>query len=536
MENKLYTFKLGVSLKNYEEKPKNYNYIPYEKKELTINEFSELVLRGHIFCHNYKNYSEFNVKDKTTDNFHHTKLVWYDFDKSPITYTQAYEEAIIKPTFSYTTMSNCKEDNRFRFVYLFKEQISTNEEYANRANLLLNLLFTKDTFDKIMTSLDKSCFKTSQQFLGTKPDCLYNINPENVISIEYLNSYFNHNVLNVNCSIKNKPSFCFSFSDNLKIERKLEYSSLNVTSNNIDDITFQSNNTLNQNMPIFQSYADFYNRIVLIDITSKKCHRINNIEDIKKRERTSLVNKEDMTVLVNETLKIYNNTNFIPLLNNFEYAKMTKDVYSYVGNQDIYFVNTYFGKDKKVKKGKRAHSLYYQALVLKNIEPTLRPQDMAANLMWLLYHYYEEPEEITPYKIVQISLNALKCKEDTSNCGKKKYLINKDFNTLTKPEKIKNLGLARKKKRDNEVLPNFDSNLSVAENAKALNKSVGTIYNCLKDNDVEYKNDNEYLEFKKVYNRTSNENRSVRKMAEIAGLNRGKSERYIKRIKSENDI
>jgi len=240
-----------------------------------------------------------------------------------------------------------------------------------------------------------------------------------------------------------------------------------------------------------------------------------------------------MTALVDSTMKIYNSPSFIPLLNNYEQAEMTDDVYSYVGNQDIYFVNTYFGKDKKIKKGKRKHSLFYQALVLKNIEPSLRTEDMAANLLWLLYHHYEEPKEINPQEIVRIAQNALKSVTDSSNCGKKQYLIDKDSNSLTKPEKLKHLGQARRKKRDSEVLSVYDTNLSVAENAKAIGKSVGTLYNSLRDNDVEYKNVNEYFNFKELYFATPIECRSVRKMAVISGLNRGKSERYIKRINSE---
>ena len=242
-----------------------------------------------------------------------------------------------------------------------------------------------------------------------------------------------------------------------------------------------------------------------------------------------------MTVLVNDALKIYNSPSFIPLLNNFEQAEMTDDVYSFVGNQNIYFVNTYYGKDKKIKKGKRKHTLFYQALVLKNIEPNLRPEDMAANLLWLLYHYYEEPKEINHYEIVRIAQNALKSETDSSNCGKKKYLIDKDNNSLTKPEKLKHLGQARRKKRDSEVLSVYDTNLSVAENAKVIGKSIGTLYNSLRDNDVEYNNDNEYLNFKMLYFTTPIENRSVRKMAVISGLNRGKSERYIKRINSDKN-
>ena len=269
MTNKNFTFPLGVSKNGYSVKPTKYNFIPYEKKKITIEEFSELVLSGHIFCHNYKNYSEFNVKEKTSENFHHTNLIWIDFDKSSLTYSQAYEAALIKPTMSYTTMSNTEEENRFRFIYLFKEQICSNEEYTKRANLLMNIIFNKDTFDMIIDSVDKSGFRTSQQFLGTKQDCLHNLNSENIVSIEYLNDYLNKHELNKNSTDDNNQLHCFSLLE---------------TSKTINDVTYYSNSTIGNvsNVIAFQCYNDFYNNVKMIDFID--CHKSNNIEDIKKKE------------------------------------------------------------------------------------------------------------------------------------------------------------------------------------------------------------------------------------------------------------
>jgi len=519
MENKNFTFSLGVSEKGNSVKPTKFNNINYQKKIITLEEFSELVIKGHLFCHNYKNFLKFNVKKKTIDNFHHTNLIWIDFDKSTFTFKQAYDEALIKPTFSYTTMSNSETENRFRFIYIFKDQISSNEEYLERSNLLMNMIFSKSSIDKIIGSVDMSCFKSSQQFLGSKADCQFEINPENIITMDMLNEYFSYGLFKSNTSISDNPNVeiknCFSFSDSL---------SNNTFKSNISSTFFDIQ---------FRSYDDLFEKITLKEYVVSKCHKnFNNPIDEKKRE-TSLQNKQNMTDVIDKTLKLYNNKEFIPLLNNYENAVYSDDIYTYVGDQDIYNLNTYFGKGKKVKIGKRTKTLYFQALVLKNIEPNLRLEDMSANLLWLVYHHYENPNEIKLNVIVHIAINALKTDEYTWKCGKRQYLLKEKMKNLTKSEKQKHLGKARKKKRDNDILPNYNSNLSVAKNAELLGKSIGTVYKSLNENHINIKNNSEYLNFRELYYNSSSEIRTVRKMGEISGISRGKSERFINRIKSE---
>jgi len=364
-----------------------------------------------------------------------------------------------------------------------------------------------------------SCFKSSQQFLGSKADCQFEINPENIITMDKLNEYFSCGLFNSNTSISYNSNveikYCFSLSDSL---------SNNMYISNISSTYFDIQ---------FHSYDDLFERITLNDFVINKCHNNFNNQILRKKRETSLQDKQNMTDVIDKTLRIYSNKEFTPLLNNYENAVYSDDIYTYVGDQDIYYLNTFFGKGKKVKIGIRQKTLYYQALVLKNIEPNLRLEDLSANLLWLVYHHYEEPGSLKPVDIVNVAINALKTDEYTGKCGKKKYLIDPNMKNLTKSEKQKNLGFARKKKRDNEILPNFNSNLSVAKNAELLGKSIGTVYKCLNENDINLKDNSEYLNFRELYYNSSSEIRTVRKMGEISEINRGKSERFIKRIKSE---
>ena len=101
---------------------------------------------------------------------------------------------------------------------------------------------------------------------------------------------------------------------------------------------------------------------------------------------------------------------------------------------------------------------------------------------------------------------------------------------------MKYLGEARKQKRDEEILPNFNCNISVKENAELLGKCLSTIYKCLNENGVNINRDFEYEKFVEMYFNTVEKNRIVRKMATIAEISRAKSERFIKRLKSDRSI
>jgi hypothetical protein len=101
---------------------------------------------------------------------------------------------------------------------------------------------------------------------------------------------------------------------------------------------------------------------------------------------------------------------------------------------------------------------------------------------------------------------------------------------------MKYLGEARKQKRDEEILPNFNCNLTVKENAEILGKCLSTIYKCLNENGININRDFEYEKFVGIYFNTIEASRTVRKMADITGISRAKSERFIKRIKSDRSI
>ena len=196
-------------------------------------------------------------------------------------------------------------------------------------------------------------------------------------------------------------------------------------------------------------------------------------------------------------------------------------------------MNTYFGESKMVLDSKRNKTTYHVANVLVNINPQINLSELVASIMWFRNKYYQNPKTYSDYEILKTAEKVV-LNSERNERGQKKYLINPELkNGLTKKEKMKYLGEARKLKRDEEILPNFNCNLSVKENAEILGKCVSTIYNCLRENSVKIYKDAEYDKFAQIYFNTIKENRTVRKMAQIAGISRNKSERFIKQIKSD---
>jgi len=98
---------------------------------------------------------------------------------------------------------------------------------------------------------------------------------------------------------------------------------------------------------------------------------------------------------------------------------------------------------------------------------------------------------------------------------------------LSKAEKMKELGIAKRKTRDEKILPNYDASISVKENADYLGYSTSTIYKCLNDNGALKRNDNKYKNFVMIYE-DNPESRSIRKLAKLSNLSKSTVQKYLK--------
>ena len=153
-----------------------------------------------------------------------------------------------------------------------------------------------------------------------------------------------------------------------------------------------------------------------------------------------------------------------------------------------------------------------------------------ANLMWFRKYYIESPEEVSDIELSGIVEGVFKSELDLSGIGKRKYLIAPEFKCLSVEVKRKELGKAKRKCRDERILSSYDFNLSVLENSELLGISKSSIYQCIKDNGLVIKKEDEFMRFKDIYLSLYKKDRTVRKMMKY-GFSKFKCEKFIKFIK-----
>ena len=234
----------------------------------------------------------------------------------------------------------------------------------------------------------------------------------------------------------------------------------------------------------------------------------NNISEKKKR---TITENGTLSTLMEKVLDILQKADFSPLLSNIDKVQYDKDsTYTCVENQGIYEIRVWFkdGQPVKVEEGHRSKFLYACGIALKNINPQITLEEMAANMWWIYNHRCTVTEDMRLKDICRIAIGSFSA--SNPEIGKRKYVINPEYEMLCKKVKMQLLGKARRKNRDNKVLSNFDAQKSIKENAQALGMSKSTICASLKENGISI-NRNKYLLFCDIYKENPNE--SIRKLA-----------------------
>ncbi len=481
-------FHLGVSNKGHTTKPKKITGITYHKTILTPQKLLDLILSGHVFTHNFKGLSTYYQKQKTKEYFEYTNIIFFDFDDCKYTFQEILNQLKIQPLIGYTTYSNSKNKNRFRLVYLIEEGIQLYDDYTFMCQLLLNILFNIDVLNDIQKNIDTRCFQATQLIFGSSIDCERVFNSNQIISVNYLNDLLDERNSN--------------YED---FEKKYLKNTFGKNQSKLKSKTKSNSNT--------------------------KCQVYSKSKELKNKN-TILQYRKNQTVNVFAAKGILNKPSFRPIISNVWTAQLSDDVYTFVGNQNIYQLNTFFGESRKVQKGKRNNALFRYCAIIRNIYPEVSMEVVLANLMWFRKYYVELPREVSNSQLISIVEGVFKSDRDYSQIGKRKYLINPEYKYLPIEKKRKELGKARRKYRDECILYMYDTSLSVKENAEIIGFSSSTIYKSLKENEVEFKDDNEFKRFKKIYFSVDSKDRSIRKMMKH-GFTKYKSEKFIRMIKSE---
>lgn len=160
-----FRFDLTVSDQAFEKKlPKGspiYSTITFTQRNISIEEFAELILQGHLFSGVY-NKQHFPIKYKTKDNFICTNAIAIDIDDSDCSMDDYLTTLPYTPTIAYETFSNLQEGYgyRYRFVYVFEDTIDGNA-YGVMYNAVCNANHI------VSSSNDQSMKSCNQMFYGT---------------------------------------------------------------------------------------------------------------------------------------------------------------------------------------------------------------------------------------------------------------------------------------------------------------------------------------------------------------------------------
>lgn len=138
-----YEFRLFVSQEGYPEKPTKeaVSKIVFEPQQLTIEDALQLAVQGNAFCYNFNTNgrSTLPIKQKTTDNFSSTSVIFFDFDKMDMSMHKYIDSIPYKPSFAYTSYSNGENNQyRYRLVYALRQTIYSEENYNEISNAIAN--------------------------------------------------------------------------------------------------------------------------------------------------------------------------------------------------------------------------------------------------------------------------------------------------------------------------------------------------------------------------------------------------------------
>lgn len=459
---------LSVSTQSFNEKPSNFGSIRYTTQTISFKQFIDYIQNGRCFCHT------FNTNHNNSEFGVKDKTI-DNFKQTSFLWLDCdnapigIDEAFDKLKYK-PNIAYSTFSNRIkgnRYRFIYLTDFLIKSN--EEYQLYLNILLDSILFylgKDFLNCIDKCCLNVSQQMMGSHKDCILLTNEES--------------------SFDNKL-FSLLLENNKKFDVKGK---------------------------------------------AIECIHLPNLENIKKekREKTILENQV-LNTLVEKTSQIIKEGKFQPKLSNLD--KVIYDntsVYTDVEDQGIYEVR--FGcKDKKlikIKIGKRSKALYACGLTLKKVTPSISLEEMAASLWWIYRNACETSDDMKLTDICRITIGCFNKKNVETK--KRKFVINPQYKCLNKKEKAKHLGLARRKKRNEKVLSNYDFNKTAKQNAEELGISENSIHAALKENDMALRQD-KYRHFCEVYK--TNPNASVRKLAELCGIANTTVQRYKARYDKE---
>lgn len=490
----MHNFNASISLCNYSTKPTSHEFedMIFCQKELNIIQLAELIQQGYSTCHVF-NKKNFMTTNKTLKNFKEAYFIVLDFDHSNIAMKEVLNTIVIKPSIAFETFSNKENDYRFKMIYLLDKVITDTNNYKRMTEMVFSIAFKESDKIELRKSLDTTCYSANQMFHGTSKDKRVEVF-DTVISLNLINQLLE----------KGFESY----------EEVFDY--LNIS---VDFKPTKKSKSKNQSKRI------------------KKCPK-------KRNKRIKPYSHYDFSCFPsNGTVKndlfdmgIDNEVYFIPSqYNNYHTIQISDSeydqVYYYVGNQNIYAVNTYFIGGKQ-KVGFRKKTLQYAAHVFCNLYPDVTENELFNRLKGYAIKFFEQPGDIDNDYIRRLAKSVC-CMDNHNNMGRKYFVLNPAFNHLSKSEKMKELHKRKNEFMKYYILSNHDSTLTLNELAENLKLHPKTVKKYLDAEGICYlihnKRDDSYQKFISVYSIEEKHKLSVRKLAEKCEISKSQVSRFIQR-------
>lgn len=136
---------ITVSTIGFEKKPQQNEMgkIQYIRKNLSIDEIAEHIKNGHVLSANFTEDESTVIRQtqRCYENFISTSMVMVDLDgEVELGLNELIENFKFKPSIAYTTFSHLIENkgNRYRLLYLFKEEIRDINQYKEIYQIISN--------------------------------------------------------------------------------------------------------------------------------------------------------------------------------------------------------------------------------------------------------------------------------------------------------------------------------------------------------------------------------------------------------------
>lgn len=407
------TFKISVSLQRYTDKNSiRWNAVNYRQRELTLDEFTELIKQGFCFCHCFRSEGKvMHQYEKRDSNFISAQIVFLDIDDIDTPMEEFVSTLHKKPTLAYTTPNNHTEKShwlyRFRLCYLFDEPIMSASDYS----LIYDSILKSISTDIHTLRMKDNCGrKASQQFSGNG---LGNVE---IFKSDFIFSFSDFPFENNNAS----PSFLYK-------------SETEKTKNKHDDIVITD--------------EDF-------------------IRDLNCMKPTALIEKYRLRYQYFDRTPLHFENGFALIPDGYMEIHRTwySDTFEKT-NGDI--INLTVIKKYRDGEGRRK-KLFIAGLIMKKIMPAIKFEHLLYNLVYeRTFHYDNSDGVITNNVLYNIARNIINIPVEEISLQsrhKKKFVIDKAYcaeHGIT-PNTMKNI--VRKKLKDEEIGNLYDVSKSVKEN------------------------------------------------------------------------